>query len=103
MAQVDNDISTKATKTAKDINKKSQEASLEDKKKSWREKSLHWKIPLRTDNAEVDRWTTDHWLSDVSLNGKIEEFILAEKYCEHKTITCYTKHRSNNYLGLHFQ
>ena len=41
MAQVDNDISTKATKTAKDINKKSQEASLEDKKKSWREKSLH--------------------------------------------------------------
>ena len=46
-------------------------------KKGWREKQLHGKYPLRTDNADVDRATTHQWLSSSSLKGETEGFILA--------------------------
>ena len=58
MAQEEIDTNMKPTKAAKDIKKKTRNASLEDMKKGWREKPLHGKNPLRTDHADVDKATT---------------------------------------------
>ena len=46
-------------------------------KKGWREKRLHEKCRLRSDNADVDRATTHQSLSSSSLKEKTEGFILA--------------------------
>ena len=51
VAQEEIDINIKPTKAAKDITKKSKNASSEDMKKGWREKPLHGKYSLRTDNV----------------------------------------------------
>ena len=77
MAQEEIDINIKPAKAAKDVKKRAKNASLEDMKKGWREKPLHGKYPLRTDNADVDRATTHLWLSISSLKGETEGFILA--------------------------
>ena len=77
MAQEEIDNNTKPTKAAKDIKKKAKNVSLEDIKDRWREKPLHGKHPLRTDNDDVDRATTHQWLSSSSLKGETEGFILA--------------------------
>ena len=77
ITQEDIDINTKPTKAAKDIKEKAKNASLEDMKKGWREKRLHEKCPLRSDNADVDRATTHQSLSSSSLKEKTEGFILA--------------------------
>ena len=45
MTQEEIDVNTKPTKVAKDIKKKSENASLEDMKKGWREKPLYGKYP----------------------------------------------------------
>ena len=76
ITQEEIDINTKPTKAAKDIKKKAKNASLEDMKKGWKEKPLHRKYPLRTDNADVDRATTHQWLSNSSLTGETEDFVL---------------------------
>ena len=77
MTQEEIDINTKPIRAAKDMKKKAKNASLEDMKKRWREKPLHGKYPLRTDNADVDRATTHQWRSSSSLKGETEGFILA--------------------------
>ena len=46
-------------------------------KKTWREKPLRGRYPLRTDNGDVDRTTTHQWLRSSSLKGETEGFILA--------------------------
>ena len=46
-------------------------------KKTWREKPLHGRYPLRADNDDIDRTTTRQWLSSSSLKGETEGFILA--------------------------
>ena len=58
MTQEEIYIITKPTKAAKNINKKAKTASLEDMKKEWREKPLHGKYLLKTDNADVEKATT---------------------------------------------
>ena len=60
MTQEEIDINTKPTNAAKDIKKKPKNTSLQNMKKGWREKPLHGKYPLRTDN--VNRTTTHQWL-----------------------------------------
>ena len=77
MAQEENEQTTEATKAAKDIKKKAKQGYLDDMKKTWREKPLHGRYPLRADNADVDRKTTHQWLSSSSLKGETEGFILA--------------------------
>ena len=47
------------------------------RKKTRREKPLHGRYPLRTDNGDVDKTTTHQWLSSSSLKGETEGFILA--------------------------
>ena len=46
-------------------------------KKTWREKPLHRRYPLRADNDDVDRSATHQWLSRSSLKGETEGFISA--------------------------
>ena len=77
IAQEEIEINTKLTKAAKDIQKKAKNVSLEDMTKLWKEKPLHGKYPLRTDNADIDRVTTHQRISSSSLKGDIEGFILA--------------------------
>ena len=77
MAQEQIDTNMKPTKATKDIKKKAKNASLEDMKKEWREKPLHGKYSLRTDHTDVDKATTDQWLSSSSLRGETEGFILS--------------------------
>ena len=67
-AQEENEQTTEATKAAKEIKKKAKQGYLDDMKKTWREKPLHGRYPLRTDNGDVDRTTTHQWLSSSSLN-----------------------------------
>ena len=69
MAQEEIDINTKPTK--------SKNARWEDMKNRWREKPLHGKYPLRTDNTDVDRATTHQWTSSSSLKGETEGFMFA--------------------------
>ena len=71
------DINTKPTQAAKYIKKKAKNASLEDMRKRWRQKSLHGKYPLITDNADVHRAMTHQWISSSSLKGETECFTLA--------------------------
>ena len=77
MAQDEIYINTKPIKPAKDINKKAKSPSLENMKKGWREKPLHGKYSLRTNNTDVDRAMIHQWLSNSSLKGGTEGFILA--------------------------
>ena len=77
MAQQENKQTTEATKPAKEIKKKAKQGYLDDMKKTWREKPLHGRYPLRTDNVDVDRTTTYQWLSSSSLKGETKDFILA--------------------------
>ena len=42
-----------------------------------REKSLHGKYPLRTDNTDLDRAANHQWISSSSLKGEIESFMFA--------------------------
>ena len=62
MAQEENEQTTEATKAAKEIKKKAKQGYLDDMKKTWREKPLHGRYPLRTDNGDVDRTTAHHGL-----------------------------------------
>ena len=77
MAQQENKQTTEATKPAKEIKKKAKQGYLDDMKKTWREKPLHGRYPLRTDNGDVDRTTTYQWLSSSSLKGETKDVILA--------------------------
>ena len=58
MAQEENEQTTEATKAAKEIKKKAKQGYLNHMKKSWREKPLHGRYPLETDNSDADRTTT---------------------------------------------
>ena len=49
MAQEVNEQTTEATKAAKGIKKKVKQGYRDDIKKTWREKPLHERCPLRTD------------------------------------------------------
>ena len=77
MAQEENEQTTEATKAAKEIKKKARQGYLDSMKKTWREKPLNERYPLRTDNDDVDRTTIHQWLSSSSLKGETEGFILA--------------------------
>ena len=77
MAQEENEQTTEATKAAKEIKKKAKQGYLNHMKKSWREKPLHGRYPLETDNSDADRTTTHQWLSSSSLKEETEGFILA--------------------------
>ena len=77
MAQEENEQTTEATKAAKEIKKKAKQGYLDDMKKTWREKSLHGRYPLKAGNGDVDRTTTHQWLSSSSLKGETGGFILA--------------------------
>ena len=77
MAQEENEQTAEATKVAKEIKKKAKQGYLDDMKKTWKEKPLHGRYPLRTENGNVDRTTTHQWLSSSSLKGETEGFILA--------------------------
>ena len=79
MVQEENEQTTEATKAAKEIKKKTKQGYLDDMKKTWREKPLSGRYPLRTGNGDVDRTTTHQWLSSSSLKGETEVFILAAK------------------------
>ena len=79
MAQEENEQAAEATKAAKEIKKKAKQSYLDDMKKTWREKPLHGRYPLRTGNDDVDRITTQQWLSRSSLKGETEGFILAAR------------------------
>ena len=57
MAQEENEQTTEATKAAKEIKKKAKQGYLDDMKKTWREKPLHGRYHLTTDNGDVDRTT----------------------------------------------
>ena len=57
MVQEENEKTTKATKVAKEIKKKTKQGYLEDMKQTWREKPLHGRYPLRTENGDADRKT----------------------------------------------
>ena len=48
MAQEENEQTTEATKAAKEIEKKAKQGYLDDMKKTWGEKPLHGRYPLRT-------------------------------------------------------
>ena len=48
MAQEENEKTTEATKAAKEIEKKAKQGYLDDMKKTWGEKPLHGRYPLRT-------------------------------------------------------
>ena len=76
MAQEENEQTTGATKAAKEIQKKVKQGYLDDMKNTWREKPLHRRYPLRTDNGDVDRTATHQWLSSSSLKEETEGFIL---------------------------
>ena len=55
MAHEENEETTEATKAAKEIEKKARQGYLDDIKKTWRDKPLHGRYPLRIDNGNVDR------------------------------------------------
>ena len=59
MAQKRNEQTAEAAKTAKEINKKAEQGYLDDMKKTWREEPLHGRYPLRRDDHDVDRKTTN--------------------------------------------
>ena len=46
-------------------------------KKTWRENPLHRRYAQNTDNGDVDKATTHQWLSNSSMKGETEGFILA--------------------------
>ena len=77
MAQGENEKTTEATKAAKEIKKNAKQGYLDGMKKTWREKPLHGRYTLKTDNGDVDRTSTHQWLSSSSLKGETEGFILA--------------------------
>ena len=77
MTQEENEQTTEATKSAKEIKKKAKQSYLDEMNKTWREKPLHGGYPLRTDSGDVDRTTTHQWFSSSSLKGETEGFILA--------------------------
>ena len=68
MVQEENEQTKEATKAAKEIKKKAKQGYLCYMKKTWREKPLHGRYPLRTDD-DVDRKTAHQWLSSSSLKG----------------------------------
>ena len=72
-------INTKPTKAAKNIKKKAKNASIEVMKKGRREKRLHGKYSLGTDNVDADRAGTHQWLRRSSLKGETKSFILADQ------------------------
>ena len=59
------------------LQKKFKQDYPDDMKKTWGEKPLHGRYPLRTNNRDVDRTTTQQWLSRSSLKRETEAFILA--------------------------
>ena len=75
--QEENEQTTEATKAAKEIKKKAKQGYLDDMKKTWTEKPSHGRYLLQTDIGDVDRATTQQWLSSSSLKGESEGFILA--------------------------
>ena len=77
MAQDENEQRTEANKAAKEIKKKVKQVYLDDMKKTLREKLLHGRYPLRTDNGDADSTTAHQWLSSSSLKVEREGFILA--------------------------
>ena len=77
MAQDENEQRTEANKAAKEIKKKVKQVYLDDMKKTLREKLLHERYPLRTDNGDADSTTAHQWLSSSSLKVEREGFILA--------------------------
>ena len=76
MTQEENEQITEGNKAATEIKKKSKQVHLDDMKKTSREKLSHGRHPLRTDNGDVDRTTTNHWFSSSSLKGETECSIL---------------------------
>ena len=60
-------------------------------KKTWREKPLHGRYPLRTDDGDVDRATAHQWFSSFSLKGETEGFILAAQGQSLTTRMCQAK------------
>ena len=58
MAQQENEQTTEASKAAKEIKKKAKQGYLNHMKKTYREKPLRGRYPLRTDNSDVDRTAT---------------------------------------------
>ena len=62
MAHKENEQTTEATKAAKEIKKKAKQGYLHDMKKTWREKLLDERYPLRTDNGDADRTATHQWV-----------------------------------------
>ena len=80
MTQEENQQTTEATKTGKEIERKAKLGYLDGMKKTWREKPLHGIYLLKTDNGDIDRTTTNQWLISSSLKGEIEGFILAAQY-----------------------
>ena len=73
MARKENEETTEATKAAKEIEKKSRQGYLDDIKKTWRDKPLHGRYPLRIDNGNVDRTS----FSSSSLNDETKGSISA--------------------------
>ena len=59
MTQEENEQITEGNKAATEIKKKSKQVHLDDMKKTSREKLSHGRHPLRTDNGDVDRTTTN--------------------------------------------
>ena len=54
MVQEENEQTTEATKAAKELKTKVKQGYLNDMKKTWREKPLHRRYLLRTDNGDVE-------------------------------------------------
>ena len=68
MVEEENEQTAEATKAVKEIKKKFLQGYLDDMKKTWRKKPRHGRYPLRTDNDDVDRTTTDQRLSSSPAN-----------------------------------
>ena len=66
-----------STVQAKEIKKKAKAEGVKMIKKTWENKPLHGKYPMRSQQADVDQLNTHQWLRSVGLKAETEGFIMA--------------------------